>query len=133
MLPDEPGKPPETGLAKFLAGFAYAVQGLVYAIRTQCNVRVHLVIAAIALTAALALKMPRLEIIMVLLLIALVLAAELFNTAIETCVDLAAPDYHTLAKTAKDVSAAAVLICAIVAVVIGAMLYGPALWRALEL
>jgi diacylglycerol kinase len=64
------------------------------------------------------------------LTIALVLAAEAFNTVAETAVDLAAAEYHPLAKIAKDVAAGAVLLMAIAAVVVGLLVLGPPLWRA---
>lgn len=117
---------PKTGLAKLIAGFSYALQGFAYAVRTQCNIRVHLGIAAAALAAALIVKLPTGNVVVVILLIMIVLAAELFNTAIETLVDLVSPKYHPLAKIAKDVSAAAVLVCAVGAVVIGVILFGEA-------
>ncbi len=122
----------KTGFAKFLAGFGYALQGLAYAFRTQCNIRVHVGIAALAIIAALLLGMPALDLAIVVLTITVVLAAELFNTALETVVDLASPEYHALAKTTKDVSAAAVLVCALGAVVIGLILYGRLLLRFLD-
>ncbi|GAC1680934.1 MAG: hypothetical protein NVS9B9_02440 [Ktedonobacteraceae bacterium] len=57
-----------------------------------------------------------------------VFVAEMFNTVIEICVDLASPTYHPLAKTAKDVAAGAVLLNAILSVVIGLFVLGPHVW-----
>ncbi len=131
MKSPDPTGVPKGGLQKFLAGFSYAIAGLRYAVQTQCNIRVHLMVAAAALALAAVLKMSLIEIAVVLLTIALVLAAELFNTAIETCVDLVSPKYHALARITKDVSAAAVLVCAVIAGLIGLLLYVPALCRAL--
>ena len=124
--------PKKTGMAKFLQGFGFALQGLSYAFRTQCNIRVHVVIAALALIIALILSIPALELAVIILTITLVLSAELFNTAMETVVDLVAPEYHQLAKIAKDVSAAAVLVCAVGAVIIGMLLYGNAVLALLK-
>lgn len=59
---------------------------------------------------------------------ALVWVAEFANTAIEAAVDVASPDHHPLAKVAKDVSAAAVLIAVLAAVIIGLLVLGPPLW-----
>jgi len=55
--------------------------------------------------------------------------AEFINTALEALVDIAAPDYHPLAKVAKDVAAAAVLVGALGAILIGLLLLGPPLWE----
>ena len=66
--------------------------------------------------------------VLVLLTILAVLSAELFNTAVESLVDLVTDDYAELAKAAKDVAAGAVLLCAFFAVVIGCAVYGPHLW-----
>ncbi len=59
-----------------------------------------------------------------ILTVANILAAEMINTAIESVVDLISPDYHPLAKFAKDMAAGAVLLLAIAAVVIGILLFG---------
>jgi Prokaryotic diacylglycerol kinase len=60
--------------------------------------------------------------------LAVVFTAEMFNTVFELCIDLASPEYHSLAKTAKDVAAGAVLLSAILAVVIGLFVFVPHLW-----
>jgi diacylglycerol kinase len=65
------------------------------------------------------------------LTIGLMLVAEAFNTVAEAVVDLTTADYHPLAKIAKDVSAGAVLLMAVAAVVVGLLILGPPLWRAL--
>ena len=118
--------PKKTGFAKFVQGFRFAIEGLAYAVRSQCNIQVHLGIAAFALILALILHLPRLELAIIILTITLVLSAELFNTALETVVDLVSPEFHPLAKITKDVSAAAVLVCAIGAAIIGVLIYGSA-------
>lgn len=64
----------------------------------------------------------------IVLSIALVLVSELLNTAIEALVDLVSPGYHALAKRAKDAAAAAVLLAAIAAVIIGCTVFIPKLW-----
>jgi diacylglycerol kinase len=62
------------------------------------------------------------------LAIAAVLVAEMFNTVVEAIVDLATPEYHPLARTAKDVAAGAVLLSAILAVVVALFIFVPHLW-----
>lgn len=106
--------------------FAYASQGFFSALRSESNLRVHCVIAILALMACFFLKVEPWGWVAVLILIGLVIFAELFNTAIETVVDLVTPEFHPLAKRAKDIAAAAVLVLACVAVVAGLSIYIPA-------
>jgi diacylglycerol kinase len=111
--------------------FAHAWDGLRYAVRTQRNVRLHMAAAAGALVLGLLLQLSLLEFVLVLLTIVTVLAAELFNTVVESLVDLVTDEYHELARTAKDVAAGAVLLCAFCAVVIGTSIYLPHVWALL--
>ena len=67
--------------------------------------------------------MSRIEIILLFITITLVIAAEMFNTAIETIVDMIKEDYHPMAKIIKNVAAGGVLITAINAMVIGYILF----------
>ena len=100
------------------SAFHYAFQGILYATRTQPNMRVHLVAAALALVATLYLRLDRAYVALIVLAIALVLAAELINTAIESVVDLMTVAHHPLAKIAKDAAAGAVLIVSVAAFII---------------
>ena len=106
-----------------LLSFRYALAGLGWLVRTQRNARIHLIIAlvAVALGAWLGLSGP--EWAVLLLTIGLVLAAEAFNTALEAAVDLASPEWHALARIAKDVSAGGVLVLALAAVGVGVALF----------
>lgn len=104
---------------KFWASFHYALAGIVYAVRTQPNFRVQLVIAALALIATLLLRLDRAYVIEIILAIALVLALELINTAIESIVDLMIEMHHPLAKKAKDAAAGAVFVGTVGAVIVG--------------
>ncbi|MBI4758776.1 MAG: diacylglycerol kinase family protein [Chloroflexi bacterium] len=112
-----------------LRSFHHAFSGLVDAWRTQRNLRLHLLAAVLAVGLGLALGMALVELAILCLTIGLVLSAELFNTAVETLMDLVHPDHHPLAKAAKDVAAGAVLVTAGTAVLVGALLYGPHLIR----
>lgn len=104
--------------------FNWAIEGLVFALKTQRNLKVHFAFAALALTASLLFDLTKLEIIAVLFAISLVIVAELFNTAVEVAVDLATNgDEHSLAKIAKDVSAGAVLIAALNSIFIGFLVF----------
>ncbi|GHO84271.1 diacylglycerol kinase family protein [Dictyobacter formicarum] len=117
--------------SKFLAGFGFAFQGLWYAIRTQRNVRVHLAMAILAILLGVFLHISAVEFALVFIAISGVFIAEMMNTAIELCVDLASPNYHPLAKVAKDVAAGAVLVNAILSIIIALFIFGPHLWALL--
>ena len=108
--------------------FRFAFSGLWYALRAQPNAQIHAVITVSTLALGAWLGLSRSEWAIIALTIGLVWAAELFNTALEVLVDLASPGLHPLAKIAKDVSAAAVLVSAIMAVIVGLLLFGPPLW-----
>jgi diacylglycerol kinase len=128
--PEQPVPPPtrpsgKSEFAKFIAGFGHAFNGLWYALRTQRNVSVHVVLAIVATLLGLVLRITPLEFALVFIAISSVFIAEMFNTVFELCVDLASPDYHPLAKIAKDVAAGAVLLSAILAVVIALLVFGP--------
>ncbi len=120
--------PQRHGPAKFVAGFGYAFAGLWYALRTQVNMKVHLFLAIVAIALGIVLRISAVEFAIIFLAIAGVLVAEMFNTVLEACVDLASPTYHPLAKTAKDVAAGAVLLSAILAIVVALFIFGPHLW-----
>ena len=126
-MPDlpRPGSDP-VALRGLRASFGFAWQGLRFAWRSQRNFRIETYIAVIAFLMALWL---RVDLVAVLLLIALVLGLELANTALEAAVDLASPNFHPLAKTAKDVAAAAVLIVSMLAALIGLILFVPPIWN----
>lgn len=121
--------PPEQtpSLRRTLRSFGFAGAGLAYLLQTQPNFRVHLAATVLVLAAALGLGASAAETGVLLLTIGLVLVAEAINTALEAVVDLACPEIHPLAKTAKDVAAAAVLLAAGVAVAVGLIVLGPRL------
>ncbi len=120
--------PQKNGLARFMAGFGYASQGLWYSLRTQINMKVHVSFGILAIILGIVLRISAVEFAIIFVVIACVLVAEMMNTVTELCVDLASPDYHPLAKIAKDVAAGAVLLSAIFAVIVGLFIFGPHLW-----
>lgn len=103
--------------------FHYAFQGIVYATRTQPNMRVHLIVGALVLFATLYLRLQREYVSILVVVVALVIAFELLNTAIEAVVDLMTVAHHPLAKIAKDTAAGAVLVLSIGAVIVGYMVF----------
>jgi len=114
--------------AKFIIGFSYAFSGLWYALRTQRNARVHVAAALLVIIVGIALHVSPLEFAMLFVAITGVFIAEMFNTVIEVCVDMVSPDYHPLAKIAKDMAAGAVLLSAILAIIIALFILGPHIW-----
>jgi diacylglycerol kinase len=116
-----------------IASFRYAFQGWLHVLQTQHNVWIHSVIATIVFILGLWLGLPPRDWAVIILTVAMVFAAEFLNTAIEAVVDLASPDRHPLAKIGKDVGAAAVLVAALAAVLIGLLLLGPPLWLKINL
>ena len=115
-----------------LWSFDYAIQGIVWALRTQRNMRLHVLAAAVVLIAALVLGVDRFEMVALLFAIGLVLVAELANTAVEATVDLAIDGPDPLAKVAKDVAAGAVLVSSIIAVAVGYIVFFERLTRLAE-
>ncbi len=107
--------------------FQHAFAGLWYVLRTQRNAWIHALASALVLILAIWLSLPLVDWAVLILTIAGVWTAEFVNTALEAVVDLASPDIHPLARVGKDVGAAAVLISAIAAAIIGFMILGPPL------
>jgi diacylglycerol kinase len=120
--------PPRKSASAFIASFGYAFSGLWHVLSTQRNARVHAAAAALAVGVGVFLRISAVEFALTFVAISSVFVAEMFNTAIEACVDLASPRWHPLAKTAKDVAAGAVLVSAMLAVLIGLCVFGPHLW-----
>jgi diacylglycerol kinase len=112
---------------RLVRSFGYAIRGLGALVRAQPNFRAHAAIALVAIGLAAALRVSALELAILALTIALVLALEAFNTALEAVCDLVSPSYHPLVKLAKDTSAAGVLVAAVAAVVVGLAIFGPRL------
>jgi diacylglycerol kinase len=108
--------------------FRNAFSGWWYVIRTQRNAWIHAVISVSVILICLWLKLSMRDWAVICLAIAIVWAAEFFNTALEVMVDLSSPDQHNLAKTSKDVGAAAVLIAAAASVLVGLLILGPPFW-----
>lgn len=108
--------------------FHYAFQGWGYVLRTQRNLWIHSLIAIIVFFLGLWLELSLQDWAIIILTAALVFTAEFINTAIESVVDLATQEHHPLAKAGKDVGAAAVLVAALAAILIGLLILGPPLW-----
>lgn len=117
----------EKGIKKFINSFTYPIKGLKYAYRNEQNLAVDVSIAIIVLVLGFVFKINPMEWALLSLTIGLVISCELLNTAIEAIVDLVTEDYHPLAKVAKDTSAAAVFVFAIVSIIVGIIIFLPKL------
>jgi diacylglycerol kinase len=105
--------------------FINAYNGLRYVFKTQRNAKIHLLITIVVLLFGFFFRIASIQWVAILLVIGLVWAAECMNTAIEKLTDLASPDFHILAKIAKDCAAAAVLMASITAFVVGLVIFIP--------
>lgn len=114
-----------------IRSFGNAFRGWWYVIRTQQNAWIHAVITTMVIIVSFWLNIPARDWAVLLLTAGMVWTAEFLNSALEAVVDLASPVNHPLAKVGKDVGAAAVLIAALAAVVIGLLILGPPLWARL--
>ena len=112
-------------------GFRAAFSGLRRLATSERHFQLHLAAAACAIILAAFLGFTRLEWAILIVTIGLVLVAEGINSAIERAIDTTTPGFHPLAKAAKDIGAAAVLIAAIVSVLVALLLYAPKLWALL--
>jgi diacylglycerol kinase len=112
-------------MKKVFRSFGYAFKGFSYALKTELNFRIHLAAAVLAFLLAGYLRIAVNEWLWIALCVAMVLTAELLNTAIEILTDLISPGYHQKAAYIKDVSAAAVTVTAIFAVVVGCIIFLP--------
>ncbi len=105
--------------------FKVAGAGLLWAIKSQPNFRVHLVLSALALAAGIFFGITRLEMVVIVFTIILGLTAEMINTSLEAMTDLITTEWRENAKIAKDVSAGMMLITAIGAAVIALIIFWP--------
>lgn len=108
---------------RLLDSFGFALNGLLYCLKTQRNMRIHTIAALLIIIISLFSRLDRIDVIMLTFAIALVLICEMINTAIEKSIDLFTDKYHPLAKISKDVAAGAVFVASINAVIIGYLVF----------
>ncbi|WP_139904072.1 diacylglycerol kinase [Clostridium thermarum] len=110
-------------IRKLVDSFNYAIEGIIYAVRTQRNMRIHMAVALLVLTACFFYDLSKVELLILTITITIVIAAELVNTAVESAIDATTNYYHPLAKIAKNTAAGAVLVTAINAVIVGYIIF----------
>ncbi|HWK58949.1 MAG TPA: diacylglycerol kinase family protein [Parapedobacter sp.] len=108
--------------------FADAFNGIVATYRSERNLRIHMILALVAVALGVWLRLAPGEWCWIAVCIALVIMAELINTAIEAWVDMVSPNEHPLAKKAKDAAAGAVLVAAVFSATVGTLIFLPKLW-----
>lgn len=124
MRTDLNGKKKRKGLHY---SFKYAIEGIIQGVVSERNLKIHSVVALFVIIFGWLFDIHPYEWMFVFLAIGGVYSLELMNTAIERIVDLVSPQYHPLAKQAKDAAAGAVLIFALVSVIIGCIIFIPKL------
>ena len=105
--------------------FGYALEGIYTCIKKERNMKIHVCASVFVVIAGFVLKLSTIEWCMCLGLFGLVMALELVNTSVEAVVDMVTEEFHPLAKIAKDTAAGAVLIAAIMAAIIGCIIFVP--------
>ncbi len=115
----------EKWVKRRLLSFKYAFKGVFYVIRTQTNMRIHLILTLVALFLGWFLKINKIEWLFITLAIFAVLVSEMINTAIEEIMDLLYPKFNTKVGIIKDIAAGVVLLFAVFAIIIGAIIFLP--------
>jgi diacylglycerol kinase len=110
---------------RLLKRFSFAWEGIVFTLKNEKNMKIHCVAALFVCMTAWMLDLSKTEWLIILIAIGVVFSLEMVNTAIERVVDLVAPEFHPLAKIAKDVAAGAVFVFVIISVIIGAIIFFP--------
>jgi len=123
----------KTFILSRIESFGHALRGWYHVLRTQKNAWIHSIIATLVFLMSFWLGISARDWAVIILTTAFVFSAEFINTSIEAVVDLATEEHHPLAKISKDVGAAAVLVAAIAAVLVGLLILGPPLWTKLTL
>ncbi|MDR5657986.1 diacylglycerol kinase [Serpentinicella sp. ANB-PHB4] len=110
-------------MRKLIDSFNYAFEGIIYALKTQRNMKIHFLAATAILVLSLFYNLTRVEMILLVFTISLVIITEMINTSIESTIDLITDRYHIFAKIAKNVAAGAVLIASINALIVAYLIF----------
>lgn len=112
-------------IKKLIKSFKFAFNGIKETIKNEQNIKVHLFVMLLVIVAGIIFRINKIEWIICIILFGLVIGAELFNTALENTIDLITKEKNENARIAKDASAGAVLVIAIVSASIGFMIFIP--------
>jgi diacylglycerol kinase (ATP) len=119
-------------MKKRIKSFGYAAKGIRTVLKSETNMKIHAIIAGLVIIFGIIFKISPNEWLICLLCFGLVFSAEMFNTAIETIVNLVSPETNPLAGKAKDIAAGAVLVSAIFSATVGLIIFIPKGWRLIE-
>jgi diacylglycerol kinase len=114
----------QTSMKKFIQSFLYAIKGISVSMKEQRSLKIQMFVAVITLGAGFYFRISDIEWCIVLLSIGLVIGFEMINTAIENLVNLVTTERKPLAGKVKDIAAGAVLVVAIMAVIVGLVIFG---------
>lgn len=107
----------------FFIALKNSINGLIVAIKTESNIKIDIIATILVIIAAIIFKLNYIELLVIVLTIGLVISAEMFNTAIENTVDLITEEYNEKAKIIKDISAGAVFVTSIIALVVAFIIF----------
>jgi diacylglycerol kinase (ATP) len=110
-------------MRQLIDSFNCAIEGFIYVLRTQMNMRFHFLLGVLIVLAGIILDFSRIELICLGGIVTMVLFAEMVNTALEHTIDLISDTFHPLARIIKDISAGAVLLTAVSATIFGYLLF----------
>ena len=116
---------PKQEYKKLINSFKYAIEGFISSFKTERNMKIHIFAMVLVVILGTYLKLSQIEWCFIIFAIILVIGSELFNTAIETIVDMICTEKNPKAKLAKDIAAAAVLAFALGAAIIGCIIFIP--------
>jgi diacylglycerol kinase len=119
--------PNKFSLKSRFGSFRFAMNGLLSLLKNEHNSRIHLLAAILAIIGGIIMKLDHYEWSLLVIVIGLVFLTELLNSSLESLADLVDPEWNEMIMRAKDYSAAAVLISAIVAIVVGGLIFIPKL------
>lgn len=115
-------------IARLIRSFGYAFKGIATAYQEgQVNIRIHTTLACMAVLLGILLSVNTMEWIILLLCIGLVISAEIANSSIEKLVDIVSPEWNEQAGKVKDMAAGAVLVLALIALIVGGIIFLPKL------
>lgn len=123
MIKNGPGNKDNSKTSRLIKSFNYAVEGIIYTLKKEANMKIHFFIAFIVLLSSLFFNFSRIEFVMLIFTISLVMITEMINTAVENTIDMYTDKFHPLAKIAKDVAAGAVLIASINSIIVAYLLF----------
>ncbi|MFP4456869.1 MAG: diacylglycerol kinase family protein [Clostridia bacterium] len=118
-------------MSNIIRSFKNAIRGLFIAYKEERNLKIHFMISILVLLFAIFFNISNLELTLLLLVIMVVIAMEMLNTALERILDIISPKYNNNVGKIKDVAAGSVLVCAFIAAIIGILIFTPYVYERL--